>query len=248
MSEPEIALPPPPVEEPVFWGYDDLAAFLLLAIPSMAAGYGIVAGFTKAMSTEIAESAWHLLAMQFLAYGIWFGSLVLLLRVRYNRPFWRSLGWTRPNRRHLWISAALGPVLALLLAVTAALLETPTIESPIEKLISGRRSMFAMVAIASTIGPLCEELAFRGFILPLLARTLGAAPGIILTAVPFALLHGPQYQWQWQIIVLLTFAGASFGYTRYYSGSLIPAFVMHATYNLMLFVGYLLNKELMDSW
>jgi len=45
-----------------------------------------------------------------------------------------------------------------------------------------------------TIGPLCEELIFRGFLMPLLTRSFGALPASA-AAVPFALMHGEEYAW-----------------------------------------------------
>ena len=56
---------------------------------------------------------------------------------------------------------------------------------------------------AVVLGPIYEELFFRGFLFPLLAKTFGAAAGIILSALPFALLHGAQNQWAWQQITLV---------------------------------------------
>jgi membrane protease YdiL (CAAX protease family) len=86
-----------------------------------------------------------------------------------------------------------------------------------------------------SIGPLCEELAFRGFLMPLLIRSLGAWAGVLITALPFALLHGPQYSWSWQHIVLLALAGTAFGLVRHLSGSTAAAVMTHATYNLTFF-------------
>ncbi len=57
------------------------------------------------------------------------------------------------------------------------------------------------------LAPIFEEMLFRGFLLPLLARSLGPWLGILLTAVPFALLHGAQNHWAWQPIVLIGMAG-----------------------------------------
>jgi len=44
----------------------------------------------------------ELLSEQFLGYGILFGGLLLIFRMQYERPFWRSLGWTRASIPFLW--------------------------------------------------------------------------------------------------------------------------------------------------
>lgn len=106
-----------------------------------------------------------------------------------------------------------------------------------------RLSIALIGLFSSTLGPLCEELVFRGFFQPLLIRTFGVPLGILLCAVPFALLHGPQYHWSWQVVVLLTLAGATFGYTRLLTRSTAASTLVHATYNLTFFMGYLLQRK-----
>ncbi len=91
-------------------------------------------------------------------------------------------------------------------------------------------------------GPAWEELLFRGFLFPLLARSLGPWPGIIVTAIPFALLHGAQAQWTWQNLVVIGLAGVTFGFVRYKTGSTIASAMVHAGYNLtLLLAGYLVQ-------
>ena len=49
--------------------------------------------------------------------------------------------------------------------------------------------LFAIFVVI--LGPLCEELAFRGFLMPLLMRSFGAATGIIATGILFGACTGP---------------------------------------------------------
>jgi len=85
------------------------------------------------------------------------------------------------------------------------------------------------------MGPVCEELAFRGFLLPWLARRIKPAPAVAVTAVLFAVLHGPEYAWSWRHVVLISVAGVAFGAVRLRTGSTAAAAVVHATYNLVFF-------------
>ena len=91
------------------------------------------------------------------------------------------------------------------------------------------------------IGPVCEELAFRGFLMPLLVRSFGWVAGIIGAALPFALLHGDQYSWTWQYIVLVAFAGMVFGWVRYRTGSTMASALMHSTYNATFYAAYVIG-------
>jgi len=86
-----------------------------------------------------------------------------------------------------------------------------------------------------TLGPVCEELAFRGFLQPLLVRSLGPVGGVLAAAVPFGLLHIPEYGNSWRHGVVITLAGAAFGCVRQATGSTKASTVMHASYNFLFF-------------
>ena len=65
------------------------------------------------------------------------------------------------------------------------------------------------------LGPVCEELAFRGFLMPLLMRSLGAAGGIVVTGIIFGSMHGYEYQWSWRHMLLISLVGCVFGWAKY---------------------------------
>jgi membrane protease YdiL (CAAX protease family) len=130
-----------------------------------------------------------------------------------------------------------------------ALLRTPDLDMPMKRLLSDRTSLLLVGVAAATLGPVCEELAFRGFLMPLLVRSLGAWPGIVVSALPFALLHGPQYAWSWRHLLLIVIAGVSFGWMRHRTGSTAAAAVMHAGYNFTFFVAFVLQgKDVPTQW
>jgi membrane protease YdiL (CAAX protease family) len=90
---------------------------------------------------------------------------------------------------------------------------------------------------AVTIGPLFEELLFRGFLQPLFSKTFGVVGGILLTAVLFGLPHSVQYKFVWQYVAAVSVVGAALGVVRYRTGSIIPSTVMHCCFNLVSSVG-----------
>ncbi len=232
---------PPPPRYP-FWGYQDLMFLLGLVFPCV-----VLALVAVRLAAYVLPAAWNTqatmaLAAQFLIYGLWFTCLWGLLRVRYGQPFRAALRWTRPSRG-LAPYVVLGFVLALGIGVLGALLRAPNIEMPMRTLLSDKASLILVGTFAVTLGPVCEELAFRGFLLPLLTRSLGPATAVILSAAIFSLMHGPQYAWSWQHILLITLAGVLFGVVRLVSGSTAAAAAMHAGYNLTFFVAYLTQWE-----
>jgi hypothetical protein len=174
-------------------------------------------------------------AVTFSLYGLWFLALSLLLRLRYDRPFWRSLACVWPPRG-FWHSAACGVLLAMASLLLGVALRIPETKTPLEELLKDRASILLIGVFGVTLGPLCEELIFRGFLMPLLARSFGALAGVLLAALPFALLHGQEYAWGWKQLAIVFLAGAAFGWMRHRSGSTAAAAVMHGAYNLVFFV------------
>lgn len=240
MSDPESLAPrPPEPERQPFWTWGDLGLLALLAPPLLLAGSLLasplvfLAPHTRAAAPVVG---------MFLFYALWFLALYALIRMRYGRPFWRSMGW-QPPPGGLWRSALWGIVLAWGAVFLGALLQPPDVKTPFQDLLQDPVSLVIVGVSSVTMGPLCEELAFRGFLLPLLVRSLGATAGIAVSAAPFALLHGFQYAWTWQGLVVIFLAGVAFGWTRHRTGSTAASAVMHCCYNLVLFTGVIAEKN-----
>jgi membrane protease YdiL (CAAX protease family) len=222
------------------WGYQDLALFLSAVLPSLAlAGVLLRAARLMAPRWFIGDAARTLVFQSFM-YAFLLGALYLVIAWRYGEPFWSALGWNFPIPR-AWLLLAAGPALTISLSALGVLLRVPSDGSQIESLIDSRASFAVVMLFGVLLAPIFEETLFRGFLLPLLARSVGPQLGILFTAVPFALLHGAQNRWAWQPVVLIGLAGAVFGYVRYKTGSTTAAFLMHSAYNAMGFVGYTLT-------
>jgi uncharacterized protein len=245
MSDPQSVEPAVPFEpqrdRDPFWTWGDAGLFLSLLLPSGLLALALTRGAFLLMKDPPGEGI-RSLTFQFLGYGIWFGTLWLMLKFRYERPFWQSMAWNVPWPK-MALTIFLGPILVFVVVVLGQVLKTPVIDSPIQRLFQSRWSLLLVGFFATTLGPLAEELVFRGFLQPLLIRTFGAFFGILLASAPFALLHGPQYSWSWQHIVLLFLASVVFGVTRFRTGSTAASTMVHATYNLTFFTGYLLQRK-----
>ncbi len=219
-----------------FWSYEDLGRCIGSVIPVFLLAILIV------QMVPISGGVVRAMVYQSLIYALLLGVLYLLVSWRYQRPFWGSLGWT--VFRLPLLCAVVGPVLAIATSTLGVFLKAPPIPSPIEDLISDRRSLFIMMLFLTVFGPVFEELVFRGFLFPLLARSLGPWPGILLAATPFALVHGSQYHWSWQHLTIVGLAGVVFGFIRYKTGSTAAATLAHTGYNATLFVGFLVQKSI----
>jgi membrane protease YdiL (CAAX protease family) len=100
-----------------------------------------------------------------------------------------------------------GVMVAVAVMVASVLLRTPDIDSPMKSLLSDPASVLMIAIIGTTLAPVCEEIVFRGFLQPLLVRSLGAAPGILLAAAAFGLMHLQEYGYSWRHGLLITLAG-----------------------------------------
>lgn len=229
-------MPEPESREYPFWTYEDLGLFIGAVIPVFLVAW-LAVRFIPLPTGAVGQMIY-----QSLIYALLMGVLYLLVAWRYAQPFWKSLRWT-PFKLP-FLCAAAGPALAISSATLGYYLKAPPIPSPIEDLISDRRSLFIMMLFLTVFGPVFEELLFRGFLFPLLARSVGPWPGILLAATPFALVHGSQYHWSWQHLTVVGLAGVVFGFTRYKTDSTAAATLVHTGYNATLFIGFLVQKSL----
>lgn len=230
---------PAPSPQPPFWSYLDLGFFISLILPSLLAAALMV----KAISPLLPFGRpFQALLGQLIAYGLIFGSLYMLLDLRYGQPFWRSLGWTVPVASTA-LSALAGPFLAITIGYIGYILRTPEIDLPFQQMLRDRPTMILFAIFVVVLGPLCEELAFRGFLMPLLMRSFGAASGIVVTGLLFGCLHAPEYGWHWQHVLLIAIAGTVFGWVRFRTGSTATAAFMHSTYNLTQFAAFVAQNR-----
>jgi membrane protease YdiL (CAAX protease family) len=80
--------------------------------------------------------------------------------------------------------------------------------------------------------------------MPLLARSLGVVAGILLAGMLFGCMHGPEYNWSWQHVLLITLAGVVFGCARYAARSTLAAAMMHSTFNLTQFAAFVFSEHI----
>jgi membrane protease YdiL (CAAX protease family) len=139
--------------------------------------------------------------------------------------------------------ASAGFCAAIVVAVLGNLIGAPNTENAITRLLKDPASVMIMAVFGIMVAPVCEELAFRGFLQPLLVRSFGAIPGVLGAAIPFGLLHFREYGNSWQHALLISMAGAAFGWMRHRSGSTRASAIMHAAYNTLFFAAFLAARQ-----
>lgn len=231
---------PARVREP-FWDYVDL---LLVGGLCFAAALIIVlaaAGLSRVYPSLQKDPMPLALPLQIVFYGLVYLAFRVTFLVRYDAPVFKSLGWRRVSIAPVLLVLG-GIALALGVSAIASLLHTPQIKSPFDKLMESGWMIVLLAIFAVLLGPISEELVFRGFLQPLLSRTFGVIAGVLLTAITFGCLHGPEYSWAWQYVLAVSLAGVVFGWLRARTNSIIPSTIMHGAYNAVFVTALIAQK------
>jgi membrane protease YdiL (CAAX protease family) len=165
-------------------------------------------------------------AAAFLVYA--WANLDRLRGLGLDHALWRSADPTN------WVLAAVSGILA---GITVFAIGTA----------SGQNMRLGdnwkLIALQVTLGPVLEEIVFRGYLFAFLVWLLSKAANdagwgrsvVVLAAVFFALVHLAQPGVSWLQLACITSTGTLYGWIRWRSGSTAPAAVSHAAYNLALY-------------
>ncbi|GGA35961.1 CPBP family intramembrane glutamic endopeptidase [Dyella nitratireducens] len=93
-----------------------------------------------------------------------------------------------------------------------------------------------LAIVAVTVGPMIEELMFRGVLLSALMRRMSTALSVALCAALFSLVHLSGLDFQWYALPNLMLFAVALCWLRLKSGSLWPAILAHGLYNLFALV------------
>jgi membrane protease YdiL (CAAX protease family) len=144
-----------------------------------------------------------------------------------------------PAPRRFWLCAvALGSLSAMAAMGTAHLAHQRIAEA-------GEWRMFLLQV---ALGPVLEEIIFRGYLIQLLLWAMAAlrsgvvAPlsAVLLSAAIFAALHLARPGSSWKEFAMIASTGTLYGWVRIVSGSTGTASLAHAAFNATVHVGGLM--------
>lgn len=236
--QPPLEMPPaPPPRDPVWTGWD-VVMILVVALLGLFVFGTLIGVALTATHHPVSSTSPGMLRVMLLAQSLSYVAVLLFMRAlvvrHYHRRFADAVQWHWP-REHRWLVYLLGGMaLAVLVQLVSALLPIPK-TLPIDKYFQSRSAAYIMAAFGISMAPLVEELFFRGFLYPVLARRLGVAVGVVLTAFGFALVHASQLANAWAPLLVLFMVGMAFTLVRVVTRNVAPGFLMHVGYNLMLF-------------
>ena len=178
---------------------------------------------------EIARVPLVVVAGQSLAYLLILAYMYILVTRERGRPdFLAALHWNWPSNIAIYLLA--GFVLSLALQGVAHLLPIPK-DLPIDSFFRTPAEAWALGILSITLAPLMEELFFRGFLYPVLARRLGLPVAVLLTALGFALLHGAQLMFSWGPVLVIFLVGLVLTIVRAKTNSVAAGVLIHMAYN-----------------
>jgi len=190
---------------------------------------------SKALSDALAGNAFFVVPTQFVIYMSVLGFMALLVWVRHNTSLFQAIHWNPPDRRLAIYALTAGIALAFFSEIGEVVLHAWIPKSlPITEYFKDRPSALLLAAFGVLVAPLMEEILFRGFLYPALARWTGAVTSILLTAIAFTLLHGAQLGYSWAPLLLIFVVGMALTVTRAVTKSVATCVLVHMAYNFAL--------------
>jgi uncharacterized protein len=237
-SFPAPAPAPKSPENPVWSGWDVLQIAALTLLTLFLAQLASVVGarhfiFRHATWLEVAQKPALALFAEFATYVAVALYMILLVEGKYHARFGQAIRWHWPGKAALNF-LGIG-VLMLALDVLGRLLPMPK-NTPFDQFFARPTDAYLTAIFAITLGPLMEELFFRGFLYPVLARRIGVFWAILFTALPFGLIHAVQYGYAWGAVLVIFLVGVILTTVRALTNSVAASFLAHVGYNASLMI------------
>ncbi len=220
-------------EDPV-WNLVDvvwIAVVAFLASVVLGTVAGLIAMRVPALRSltpsQLAHEPRVIVPAQLAAYVVVVLFMYLIVRARVPN-FLRAVRWQWPRTAVAFV--AVGVALAFLVMMAQTVLPMPK-SVPFDLYFQNRTGAWLMAIFGTAVAPFVEEMFFRGFLYPALARSLGVIASVLLTALGFALLHQGQLAHAWVPLSLLFAVGLVLTAVRARTGSVAPGWLIHVSYN-----------------
>lgn len=266
----EPVAPIPPRKTGLIPNVGHTAVFGLLLIPAAFIAYlvsififlAIIHPHTlRAVMMHVQHQIRFAIAIQVVLYLVLWGLAALVFSLWWQRPFAQGVQWNFPAAgRWFFRLAGTGVLLGLVVALAGNFLPMPKTPPILEDIKESQIGAWMLFLFGISLAPLTEELAFRGFLLPSLinifrwlerrgsmgeagVRRVGIPLSIVLTSIPFALMHAQQVSFSWGPILLIGLVSVVLCIVRLRASSVAAGVVVHASYNFMLFAALLIQTD-----
>ncbi len=176
---------------------------------------------------------------------------MLLMTLVFTRSPRETLLLKRPAS---WLAVPAAALLAAALHPTANLLQDlvqrlyPISEEMMPQLMKIQKSLqginfWILLLLIAVVPAVCEELAFRGFILSGFRRLGHKRRAILYSALLFGVAHGILQQ-----SLIASLVGMVLGYVAVQSGSILPCMVFHLCHNALLVASSRIAPNMFPEW
>ena len=218
-------------------------SLILCAMLALAAVYS-THGARPVDARELAKNALFLIPAQAVSYLMVVGFMVFIVWIRHSSRFLQGIQWNMPGPQAALTALGSGVALAFMAQLFSGLLDRWTPKTlPIEQFFKGPASGYMLATFGIFVAPLVEELFFRGFLYPALARWTGTSTAIILTAIGFSLMHGSQLALAWAPLLIIFGVGVVLTTVRARTRSVATSMLIHMGYNATLFTMLFIATE-----
>lgn len=227
-----------PPENPA-WNFWDVVLAMVAGVVAL-----LIAGVAGAIVIAAVMASKHLkadqidadlrfiLPIQLAIYAGVIGMMYHTIRVRYRQPFGAGVRWNWPAQ-HIWAWPFAGLLLATVVQLAERVVPMPN-NMPIEKFFSTPLNAYLMGLLGVVIAPIVEELFFRGYLYPVIARRFGLIGGVLLTGAVFAVFHAGQLGYTWAPLLIMLVVGVTLTAVRAFTKSVAASTLTHITYNFVL--------------
>lgn len=189
----------------------------------------------------------HTTLSDFLCVGL------VIYFIQQSGATWRDLGFKNMESEDFLLGVlgyiAVIPLFAialiLLIALTQLLQFEPAPHPLVEVFLEKEKSpgMIAYsIFLACVVGPLLEEIFFRGFCYPAFKKKWGVGWALVLSSVFFSAIHNNLFAF-----IPVFILGLSLGYLYEKRGTLVPSITLHILHNSIFILYFFLAKDMMKA-
>lgn len=225
------------------WNLLDVLAIVSFAVLSVLIFQFLVAAVAHALPPfrhltliQVAEKPIVAVIGQAIAYLLIVVFMAQIVHLRQQPALLTAISWNPSGLETVLRALAGGAGLAVLGMVYDALTSRWMPKSlPIEKYFSDTTTSYFLALFGIIFAPFVEELFFRGFLYPALARRIGTISAVSLTAASFAVIHQGQLAHAWVPLTWLFIVGTVLTLVRARTRSVALCVAIHMGYNVTLF-------------
>jgi hypothetical protein len=188
--------------------------------------------YPRVSAQDLAQNPKLVLLSELLTYAVVGLYMLLLVEGKYRARFLHAIRWNWPGFAGISL-VGLGALMLSFDYLGARFLPMPK-STPFEQFFNHPSDAYLIAVFAVTLGPLMEELFFRGFLYPVLARRIGEVAAVLITGFVFGLIHLPQYGYSWAAVLIVALVGVVLTTVRAVTKSVASSFLAHVGYNGIL--------------